>query len=114
MDFTLDDEQQAIADLATQILDAEVTEERLREVTAGEAPFDERTWTKLAEAGLVSIVVPEADGGSGYGILEACLVLEEVGRHVVPGFTTDELDFFGATGRDLDRLLPPRGSGDVA
>lgn len=82
MDFTLDDEQQAIADLATQILDAEVTEERLREVTAGEAPFDERTWTKLAEAGLVSIVVPEADGGSGYGILEACLVLEEVGRHV--------------------------------
>lgn len=84
MDFTFDDEQQAIADLAAQILSTEVDEARLREVSGSPSPFDERTWAKLAEAGLISVVVPEADGGSGFGILEAALVAEQVGRRVAP------------------------------
>lgn len=84
MDFTFSDEQQAVIDLATQILADKVTEERLRELARSGDLYDAETWAALAEAGLVSLVVPEADGGSGFGILEAALVLEQVGRHVAP------------------------------
>ena len=39
---------------------------------------------KLAAAGLLGVAVPEAQGGLGYGFLEAALVLEQVGRTVAP------------------------------
>ena len=84
MDFDLSEEQQAVSELAAQILRDKVTEERLRELGAGGDLFDDQAWAALCEAGLVGICLPEADGGSGFGTLEACLVLEEVGRRVAP------------------------------
>ncbi len=82
MDFELSDEQQAISDLAGQILSAELTHERLRAI--GEGALAERAWQELARAGLVGIALPIAHGGAGLGMLEACLVLEQVGRTVAP------------------------------
>jgi alkylation response protein AidB-like acyl-CoA dehydrogenase len=38
----------------------------------------------LAKADLLGIALPEADGGGGFGLLEACLVLEQIGRAVAP------------------------------
>lgn len=84
MDFELSEEQQAVSGLAAQILADKVTEERLRELAAGGDLYDAEAWAALAEAGLIAVCLPEADGGSGFGILAACLVLEEVGRRVAP------------------------------
>lgn len=80
MDFDLTEEQQAISDLAGQILSKELTHERLR----GVGRFAERAWQELADAGLVGIALPAEHGGAGLRILEACLVLEQVGRTVAP------------------------------
>jgi alkylation response protein AidB-like acyl-CoA dehydrogenase len=41
-------------------------------------------WIELAKANLVGIALPEDVGGSGFGILEACLVLEQIGKTVAP------------------------------
>jgi acyl-CoA dehydrogenase len=84
MDFAFTEEQQDIQGLARRILEAEVTEERLREAEAGPDRHDPRTWAALASANLLGISLPESCGGSGYGVLEQCLVLEEVGRTVAP------------------------------
>jgi alkylation response protein AidB-like acyl-CoA dehydrogenase len=84
MDFAFNEEQQDLEGLARQILDAEVTHERLKEIEAGEENFDRELWAKLAEAGLVGIGLPEAQGGGGYGFLEAAIVLEQIGRTVAP------------------------------
>ena len=46
--------------------------------------FDRPTWDALAEAGLLGVAVPEAQGGLGLGIIEQCLVLAEVGRTIAP------------------------------
>src|SRR3954469_2969859 len=46
--------------------------------------FDTDLWSELAKAGLVGIALPESAGGGGFGILEAALVLEEIGRTVAP------------------------------
>lgn len=84
MDFTLTDEQQAITELAHRILSEQLPPERLRALEQTEAWFADAVWTELGQADLLGIALPEADGGGGYGILEACLIAEQVGRTVAP------------------------------
>lgn len=84
MDFSFSEEQTDIAALAKRILDDKVTEELLREVEAGAERFDRGVWDALAKANLLGIALPEDVGGNGYGIIEQCLVLEQVGRTVAP------------------------------
>ena len=46
--------------------------------------FDGGIWDALAEANLLGVALPTDVGGSGLGIIEQCLVLEQVGRTVAP------------------------------
>jgi acyl-CoA dehydrogenase len=84
VDFTLADDQQAIADLAHRILSEQLPPERLRELEQTDAWFADDVWAELGRADLLGISLPEVDGGGGYGILEACLIAEQVGRTVAP------------------------------
>jgi 3-oxocholest-4-en-26-oyl-CoA dehydrogenase beta subunit len=84
VDFSFTDEQQELAALAGRILGDLATPERLREVEAGDDRFDPAVWRALADAGLLGIALPEDVGGGGYGLLEQCLVLEQVGRTLAP------------------------------
>jgi alkylation response protein AidB-like acyl-CoA dehydrogenase len=84
MDFNLTDDQQSIRDLAARILGERVTLERLQTIEGSPDAIDRDLWTDLANAGLLGLSVPEDVGGSGLGILELCLILEEVGRTVAP------------------------------
>jgi alkylation response protein AidB-like acyl-CoA dehydrogenase len=84
VDFTLTDEQQAIAELAHRILSEQLPPERLREIEQTDAWFADDVWAELGKADLLGIALPEADGGGGYGILEACLIAEQIGRTVAP------------------------------
>ncbi len=84
MDFTLSEEQVAVRDLAEQIFQGQATVERVKATEAGEERIDRDLWRALADANLLGIAVPEADGGSGLGMIETCLVLEQQGRVVAP------------------------------
>ncbi len=90
MDFTLDETQQAVQQVAAEVLRRERErighDETLVPGLAGhDAPgFDETAWKALAQAGLLSLVLPERLGGEGLGPVEASLVLREVGRQVAP------------------------------
>jgi alkylation response protein AidB-like acyl-CoA dehydrogenase len=84
VDFSFSEEQQAVGDLARQILTDQVTAERLKEVEAGQDLVDRRTWAELAKANLLGVALPEADGGSGQGFLSACILGYEIGRTVAP------------------------------
>jgi alkylation response protein AidB-like acyl-CoA dehydrogenase len=84
VDFTLTDDQQAIADLAHRILSERLPPERLRELEQTDGWFADDVWAELGKADLLGVALPEADGGGGYGILEACLVAEQIGRTVAP------------------------------
>jgi len=84
VDFSLTDTQQAIADLAHRILSDLVPPDRLRELEQTDTWFADDAWRALGEADLLGLCLPEADGGGGYGILEACLVAEQIGRTVAP------------------------------
>src|SRR5689334_8581206 len=42
-------------------------------------------WNGLADVGWLGLHVGEAFGGAGFGLLEQCVVVEELGRGAVPG-----------------------------
>jgi alkylation response protein AidB-like acyl-CoA dehydrogenase len=84
MDFTFSEEQDAVRDLATQVFEGHATPERVKEVERSEERVDRELWRALADAGLLAIAVPEEHGGSGLGLAELCLLLEQQGRRVAP------------------------------
>jgi alkylation response protein AidB-like acyl-CoA dehydrogenase len=84
MDFNFSEEQKSLQQLAREILGKEVTPERIKAIESGTEWFDRPLWSTLAQAGLLGLAVPEDHGGMGYGILEICLLLHEIGRAVAP------------------------------
>lgn len=84
MDFTLNEDQVAIRDLAQQIFSDRATDEFLLDFSRNDDVYDDQLWSILAEQGLLGISVPEAYGGTGLGFIELCSILEEQGRRVAP------------------------------
>src|SRR5918992_1027860 len=58
--------------------------EQRRRVTATDPGFDEKTWSRLAEMGLVGLPFAEEHGGMGAGPIEVAVVAEEIGRVLAP------------------------------
>lgn len=84
MDFNFTEDQTAIRELAYQIFTDRATDEFMLAFSRGGETYDDALWTTLAEQGLLGIAVPESAGGSGLGLIELCMVLEEQGRRVAP------------------------------
>jgi acyl-CoA dehydrogenase len=84
VDFAATDAQQALSTLTRGILADRVNPERLREIEAKGDRFDRTLWTDLADAGVLAAALPRPAGGDGFGILEQCSVLIELGRAVAP------------------------------
>lgn len=84
MNFEFSEDQAAIRELAYQIFTDRATDEFLLDFSRTEETYDDGLWTTLAEQGLLGIAIPESAGGSGLGLIELCLMLEEQGRRVAP------------------------------
>lgn len=84
MDFALDESQEAVRELAAQILGQICTPEHLREVESTESRIDETAWQALADAGLLGVALPEAQGGASLGFVAAYLLLDQIGRATAP------------------------------
>lgn len=84
MDFSFTEDQNAIRDLARQILSDRLTDDRVKSLARDPEWFDADLWKALADASLLGVAIPAEHGGSGFGLPEICLVLEEAGRHLAP------------------------------
>jgi 3-oxocholest-4-en-26-oyl-CoA dehydrogenase beta subunit len=113
LDFTFDEIQQDVAKLAGDIIGPRATLDRLKGVEESSDGIDRELWAELAKADLLGIALPEEVGGSGHGIMELGVVLEEVGRRVVQipltstvGLTALTLAGYGSEGqRELLRAV---------
>jgi alkylation response protein AidB-like acyl-CoA dehydrogenase len=85
MRFELSDDQQAIQRTAREFLaDRYPAEEVRRLALEEERGFTDAQWTAIAELGWPALVVPEADGGLGLGVVELAVVQEELGSALAP------------------------------
>ncbi|MGW7531548.1 acyl-CoA dehydrogenase family protein [Amycolatopsis sp. NPDC054798] len=82
MDFSLTEAQTDLSALTRRILADQVTAESLG--PHGSGGFDAPLWTVLARSGVLDAALPATVGGGGFGLLEQCSVLIEIGRAVAP------------------------------
>jgi len=116
VDFDLSDDQQAIVDLADRMLGERLPPEDLRRRERAGEWFAADMWDELARAGLLALALPEAHGGAGLGLVDACLVAEALGRAAAPLPYAPVLGAALAvarygTDRQQARLLPPLADG---
>jgi 3-oxo-4-pregnene-20-carboxyl-CoA dehydrogenase alpha subunit len=90
VDFSYDETQQAVANLAATVLRHEPEHARVENALSSPSGYDETLWKALAQAGLLALALPESLGGDGFGPVEVAAVLTEVGRQTlpVPAFAT--------------------------
>jgi alkylation response protein AidB-like acyl-CoA dehydrogenase len=85
VDFTYDSEQNDLREAVRGLLArAYGDSETRRRVTSADPGFDEKTWSRLAEMGILGLPFAEDDGGMGAGPIEVALVAEEIGRVLAP------------------------------
>ncbi|MFD8210229.1 acyl-CoA dehydrogenase family protein [Streptomyces sp. NPDC059695] len=85
MRFLLDDEQREFARSLDSMLTAADTPSAVRAWAAGDTAPGRALWSRLAEAGVFALAVPERHDGLGPLPVELAVAFTELGRHAVPG-----------------------------
>jgi alkylation response protein AidB-like acyl-CoA dehydrogenase len=85
MDIGFSDEQQLLRDTARKFLDSECPTPYVRQRMVTDAAVTPEFWAQLAENGWLGINYAEEDGGSGLGSVDLVVLMEEMGRAVMPG-----------------------------
>ena len=85
MDIGFTEEQELLRDTARRFLESECNTQFVRRRMAEPAAVTDEFWQKLADQGWLGIVYPEDEGGSGLGLVDLVVLMEEMGRAVMPG-----------------------------
>jgi len=107
VDFTYDAEQVALRDVSRQALERMVDADTLRALADDPLGVTDDVWRSVVELGWTGLLVPDAQGGAGAGLLEAGIVLEQMGRVPMPGpfFSSAVLATLAARALGADQLL---------
>jgi alkylation response protein AidB-like acyl-CoA dehydrogenase len=77
MDFRISDEQRAFVDAVRKACQKEFAPRAIKYL---DGTWPAENMQRLAELGVLGMAVPEEYGGSGLGVLDTVLVLEEIGK----------------------------------
>ena len=85
MEFQFTDEQEQFREFVRRFFNDTTPTTEVRRIMESESGFDEVIWHRLAsELSLTGISIPETYGGSGFGIVELGIAMEEMGRCLYP------------------------------
>jgi alkylation response protein AidB-like acyl-CoA dehydrogenase len=86
MALVLTEEQSMLRDSARGLISDKAPVSHLRQLRDEKNPdgFSRELWKTFAEMGFSGLLVPEEFGGSGLGCVEAGVVMEEIGRTLMP------------------------------
>ena len=105
----MSEERELLRDTVAALVEKHASPEAVREAMSSERGYDESLWQLLCEqVGAAALVVPEELGGAGGELADAAVVLEELGKALVPtpllGTTLAELALLSADEPDGDAL----------
>ena len=85
MDFGFSEEQEMLRKSARDFLAAESPMTYVRRMMEDDRGFTDAQWKQMAELGWMGLILPEQYGGAGGDFVDMVVVLEEMGRAVLPG-----------------------------
>src|SRR5258706_7918705 len=86
MALVLNEEQSMLRDSARGLISDKAPVSHLRQLrdSKNATGFSRELWKEFADMGFSGLLVPEEFGGSGLGCVEAGVVMEEIGRTLMP------------------------------
>ena len=84
MDFGFTEEQEALRKSAREFLTDRSTTELVRDLMASKTGFDEKLWKEMSDLGWMGTAISEEDGGLGLSLIELAILVEEMGRALLP------------------------------
>ncbi len=86
MNLVLSEEQELLRQTARDFVAGRSSLKRIRTLRDSADPdgFSRDLWAEMARLGWIGIVLPEAHGGLGLGYLDLMVVMEELGRGLMP------------------------------
>lgn len=117
----MSEERELLRETVAALVDKHASPAAVRDAMASERGYDESLWKLLCEqVGAAALVVPEELGGAGGELADAAVVLEELGKALVPtpllGTTLAELALLAADEPDsetIERLAEGTSIGTV-
>jgi alkylation response protein AidB-like acyl-CoA dehydrogenase len=85
MDFGLNEDQETLARYAREFLTNECPTSFVRRMMESDSAHDPSFYSHMAQLGWMGIAIPEEYGGQGMTYVDVAVLLEEMGRAVVPG-----------------------------
>src|SRR5947199_10582875 len=85
MDIGFREEQEMLRKSARDFLTKESPMTYVRQMMEDERGFRDEQWQQMAGLGWMGLVLPEEHGGAGLDFVDLIVVLEEIGRVVLPG-----------------------------
>ncbi len=121
MALVLTEEQTMLRDMAKQFFTEQVPVTNLRKLRDEESAegYDKAVWQQIVELGFAGILIPEEQGGTGFGPIGLGIVMQEAGRTLAatPLYSTAILGagLILAAGSDTQKaeLLPQIASGEL-
>jgi len=118
MDFAFSSDQQLLKNSARAFLDEHCKPATVRSLWDDPRGESEGLWKEMAQLGWLGLSLPEVHGGSGLGMVETAILLEELGRAAYPGPylpTILAATGIGEAGTDAQkrRWLPAIATGDA-
>ncbi len=85
MDFNYTEQQLMLRSIARDFLSRECPRSAVRLLEKDEKGYDPVIWQRMAELGWLGLVLPEIYGGMEAGFMELVVLMEEIGRNILPG-----------------------------
>jgi len=85
MDLGFSEEQNMLRTSALKFLEKECPKTLVREMEKDEKGYSPELWRKMVELGWMGLIIPEEYGGIGGDFLDLTVLLEEMGRALLPG-----------------------------
>ena len=85
MNFGFSEEQEMLRDSARKFLEAECPPSFVRRMMDDETGHSAELWKRLASMGWLGVLIPQRLGGMGGTLLDASVLLEEMGKALLPG-----------------------------
>ena len=85
MNFDFSDDQKMLRDQAVKFLNDKCNRTLVRSILEDESQYySKELWSEVSSMGWTATSIPEEYGGLGLGMLELCVVAEELGRSLAP------------------------------
>jgi 3-oxocholest-4-en-26-oyl-CoA dehydrogenase beta subunit len=85
MDLRYSEEQEILRQSAREFLTTECPKTLVRELERSEEGHSPELWKKMAELGWMGLIIPEEYEGIGYTFQDLTVLIEEMGRNILPG-----------------------------